>query len=571
MINPEANSLKLGQFLINLVIGRSIPQITNFYDNYRQVSRSAKLVSPTQIVFASILGGISGIGIIAIVNLAAAFSENNRYSIILPLLFLLLLIVYRSAQTALISSCATAVELALEETRIRNAKKISMLNLLSFEHLKKQEAQAGLTKHYETIYDLIIPIIQGVNSITLAFFLILYLGYISWQAAGIGLIVTFITSFLYVSRKNNLKKNLSKINSAETRLFAEIDDLYSGYKELKFNTKKRNQVFDNFSKTVSYSSKQRTLSNNSMIEIQVFVTIISYLFAGSVVFLLPLISGHNYFEMGRIIALTLFLINPIGYATEGIQSLLKINFSLESIYKFENMIDRLNYEINHSTTMINFESVRVCNAEFSRHDDEGRTIFSVGPINLTLEPGKIIFVEGGNGSGKTTMMRIISGLYAPTKGNILLNGYLVTDKNIQSYRELFGIIFADFCVFDKPYGLTPEQIIKLRENISKLGLSGCMKENLELGLQPEKLSTGQKKRLALALILTEDRPILIFDEWAADQDPNFRSIFYHEILPQLKSANKSILAITHDDHYFDVADERYIMEDGQIKLIKTQI
>ena len=146
MINPEANSLKLGQFLINLVIGRSIPQITNFYDNYRQVSRSAKLVSPTQIVFASILGGISGIGIIAIVNLAAAFSENNRYSIILPLLFLLLLIVYRSAQTALISSCATAVELALEETRIRNAKKISMLNLLSFEHLKKQEAQAGLTK-----------------------------------------------------------------------------------------------------------------------------------------------------------------------------------------------------------------------------------------------------------------------------------------------------------------------------------------------------------------------------------------------------------------------------------------
>jgi len=391
----------------------------------------------------------------------------------------------------------------------------------------------------------------------------------SWQAAILALITTFSISFLYIMGKKDLSISLATINNAEANLFGAIDELFSGFKELKFNSKKHNLVFDNLSKSVSGSFKQRTLSNKKLIEMQVYFTVITYLFAGSVVFLLPLLSGHNYSDMGRIIALTLFLISPMGAITEAFQSIVKLKFSIEAIYGFENTIDNLVFENNDTGLLPPFKSIKISNAEFSRHDSDGTNTFKVGPVNLLLEPGKLIFVEGGNGSGKTTMMRMITGLYKPDKGDIYLNDQQITNKNIQSYRELFGIIFADFFVFDKPYGLTPDQLNALHENVHKLGLSNCLGENLEEGLNPEKLSTGQKKRLALALILAEDPPILIFDEWAADQDPNFRRIFYHEILPKLKANGKSILAITHDDHYFNIADQRYHMEYGQMKLVRN--
>jgi len=570
MTNLRNQSLKLGQNLIDLVRGKWRPGRSVINDIYQHSSSYSKLISTTQLTLASILGGVSGIGIIATINLAAKSSEDNKYLLLLPCLFVLLLLIYRSAQTALISSCVTAVELVLEETRVRTAKKISMLDFLSFESIQKQDVQAGLTKHYETIYNLSIPIIQGANSVTLAIFLILYLGYMSWQAAILALITTFLISLLYTMGRKDLTISLSTINESEAKLFGAIDELFSGFKELKFDSKKHDLVFNNLAESVSGSFKQRTLSNNKLIEMQVYFTVISYLFAGSVVFLLPLLSGHNYSDMGRIIALTLFLIGPMGAITEAFQSIVKLKFSVDSIYEFEKTIDRLVFEANETVQSIPFKSIKISNAEFSRHDSDGKNSFKVGPINLYLEPGKLIFVEGGNGSGKTTMMRMITGLYKPEKGGIYLNDQMITDKNIQAYRELFGIIFADFFVFDKPYGFSPEQLNKLHENITRLGLSHCMPEKLEMGLKPEKLSTGQKKRLALALIMTEDPPIFIFDEWAADQDPSFRRIFYHEILPQLKASGKAILAITHDDHYFNIADQRYHMDYGQMNLVKKK-
>jgi putative ATP-binding cassette transporter len=82
-----------------------------------------------------------------------------------------------------------------------------------------------------------------------------------------------------------------------------------------------------------------------------------------------------------------------------------------------------------------------------------------------------------------------------------------------------------------------------------------------------KLSTGQRKRLALFAALAEKRPILILDEWAADQDPGFRLFFYNEILPYIKNENITIIAITHDETYFNLADRRLHLESGTITQI----
>ena len=80
------------------------------------------------------------------------------------------------------------------------------------------------------------------------------------------------------------------------------------------------------------------------------------------------------------------------------------------------------------------------------------------------------------------------------------------------------------------------------------------------------LSTGQRKRLALIVSLLEKRPILLLDEWAADQDPEFRRKFYFDLLPALHRAGVTVVVVTHDDRYLDEMDlpaRRLRMDEGR--------
>ena len=127
-------------------------------------------------------------------------------------------------------------------------------------------------------------------------------------------------------------------------------------------------------------------------------------------------------------------------------------------------------------------------------------------------------------------------------------------------------MFSDFRLFDHSYGLSHIDQGRMTELLEKMGLRG--KTALVDGrFSTTDLSTGQKKRLALVISILEDRPVMIFDEWAADQDPNFRKVFYHDILPELKALGKTVIAITHDEKYFDCADQHFHMSEGQLEEI----
>jgi len=78
------------------------------------------------------------------------------------------------------------------------------------------------------------------------------------------------------------------------------------------------------------------------------------------------------------------------------------------------------------------------------------------------------------------------------------------------------------------------------------------------------LSAGQRKRLALVQAYLENRPVMVFDEWAAEQDPTFRRVFYTEILPDLKRQGKTLIVISHDDRYFHLADRRITLRGGRV-------
>jgi putative ATP-binding cassette transporter len=213
--------------------------------------------------------------------------------------------------------------------------------------------------------------------------------------------------------------------------------------------------------------------------------------------------------------------------------------------------------------MSSFNAIRFEGVSFTYRDPDGNATFQAGPIDGEVRRGEILFLIGGNGSGKTTFLKLFTALYWPAQGAIRVDDVQIGPANIQSYRNLFSAIFSDFHLFDKLHGLAdaaPERVnalLRLMELSHKTAFGGGRFSNTHL-------STGQRKRLALVVSYLEDKPVYIFDEVAADQDPHFRRYFYETLLPELKSTGKTVVVVTHDDRYFHVADRVLQMDYGKL-------
>jgi putative pyoverdin transport system ATP-binding/permease protein len=191
--------------------------------------------------------------------------------------------------------------------------------------------------------------------------------------------------------------------------------------------------------------------------------------------------------------------------------------------------------------------------------------FVLGPVNLIFKPGEIVFVIGGNGSGKTTLAKTLAGLYSPESGQVRLNGVVISEDHLDWYREQFTVVFSDSFLFEKLFGLeTVGETQAARACLERLALADLVKIDKGV-LSTLQLSQGQRKRISLFVAYLEDREIFIFDEWAADQDPRFKKVFYQTLLPELRAKGRTVIVITHDDSYYSVADRIVKLNSGQIE------
>ncbi|WP_017743565.1 cyclic peptide export ABC transporter [Scytonema hofmannii] len=211
-----------------------------------------------------------------------------------------------------------------------------------------------------------------------------------------------------------------------------------------------------------------------------------------------------------------------------------------------------------------FQRIRLQGITHIYHNKRDEQSFTLGPIDLEFQPGKLIFIVGGNGSGKSTLAKLITGLYVPEAGEIHVDDKLITNQNRQAYRQLFATVFSDFFLFERILGIHLDDIdIQARTYLKQLQLEH--KVQIKEGvLSTIDLSQGQRKRLALLTAYLENRPIYVFDEWASDQDPFFRDIFYHQLLPDMKRQGKAVFVISHDDRYFHLADRLIKLDYGKL-------
>jgi len=199
-------------------------------------------------------------------------------------------------------------------------------------------------------------------------------------------------------------------------------------------------------------------------------------------------------------------------------------------------------------------------------DVDGNATFQVGPIDGEIRRGEVLFLIGGNGGGKTTLLKLFTALYQPTEGAIYIDGARVGPVNIQSYRDLFSAVFSDFYLFDKLYGLSETDPERVNALLELMGIADktAFSEGRFTNIQ---LSTGQRKRLALVVSYLEDKPIYVFDEVAADQDPEFRRYFYERLLPEMKKVGKTVVVVSHDDRYFHAGDRILQMDYGKLSAV----
>lgn len=346
-----------------------------------------------------------------------------------------------------------------------------------------------------------------------------------------------------------------------------IRGLIYGAKELKLNKIKRDRYFDEFLATHEQSVLRNTKrANTIVVSAANYGDLLSFYVIGVIAYIF--VSYHsieNVKLVGAMMAL-IYIASPVALILNSLPQIINARVSLRSVKKLFDQIPVEN--VSESTEPLPpWETVRLAGITFHYRNENSE--FALGPVDLEISKGDVTFIVGGNGSGKSTLSKIISLHYHPSSGDVFFGDTKIDASSMGRGRACIAAIFTDYYLFDRLLGSldTVDQRI-VESYLSKLGIANKVRIT-DGRFSTTSLSDGQRKRLALLVALIEDRDIYLFDEWAADQDPSFKEVFYHEVLPELKAKNKAVVVISHDDRYFHVADKLLVMEDG--KLIRTEL
>jgi putative ATP-binding cassette transporter len=349
---------------------------------------------------------------------------------------------------------------------------------------------------------------------------------------------------------------------SERRLSIGLGHMVAGFKEIKLAPNKGLALQEmELAPCIAEAIAARASTGSLRAFNETITTAIPMVLMGLTGLLAPALSP-DLAEVGAIAA-TVIMMLPTGIMVQ-VGDLARLNASYDELDDLEQRLASDGHGADavapDAVAVTSFERMEFQGVTFSYRDAEGAVGFRVGPMSFTIPGNQITFVIGGNGSGKSTLLRLATGFYPPDRGQILLNGAAV---DLRACRALFSAIFIDFHLFDTLYGHLTVDEDRVNELLRRFGIADVTSfrdgrfTNLDL-------STGQKKRLAMVVCLLDDKPVLVLDEWAADQDPEFRAMYYRELLPELRAAGKTIIAVSHDDRYFDVADCIVKLEYGKV-------
>jgi len=359
---------------------------------------------------------------------------------------------------------------------------------------------------------------------------------------------------------------------AEDELQKHYNAIAGGAKELRIHRPRRQRMFvKGIQGTADFICDTQVRSINTFVIAKTLGSMLFFVVIGLALALQSFWPSADKAVMSGFVLVLLYMKGPIEHLVSTLPIVSRARIAFRRIAELSSRFSSPEPHLllnDQGTPPAVVNSLQLNNVSYDFPAAPGSDAFRLGPVNLTIAQGDIIFIVGENGCGKTTLIKLLLGLYAPQHGEILLNGQGIDAHNRDDYRQLFTTIFADYYLFDDV--VQGDQHIPEDANAYLQRLEIAHKVSVRDGsFTTTDLSTGQRKRLALVNAWLEERPVLVFDEWAADQDPTFRRIFYTELLPDLKRLGKTIIVISHDDRYFDMADQLVRMESGRVITERT--
>jgi putative ATP-binding cassette transporter len=555
-----------------------------FFRLFREESQGdgAKLVTVT--IFSGVVNAL----LVAVIIMAAKHAssppppdtEGVRAYVYVPTdnstlvylgLFAMCLLAFALTRRYVLTRSAEMAEHIVARIRIRIMDKIRHSNLLLYERVGRSHIYSALNESTFTLSSSASYIATGLSAAFMLGCATLYIAYLSRPAFVLTVACITVGVLAYSTNRKSLNEEMQRSNEQEKHFFDLLTHLLDGFKEIKMHRPRSDDLYTNFLVTTAEETrgiKQKTARR--LAAIGVFGQIFLYLLLAVIVFVLPSYSPEDAPKIGQIAAVILFIMGPLGDLVGAVPFVMRSNAAVVHIAALESELDASAGRATRAAAVASvrkaaFQSVALQDIVFSYDDPPGPDSFRLGPTNLEIEAGKILFLVGGNGSGKSTLLKVLTGLYPPRTGNILIDGVPVEPAMIETYRSFFSTVFTDFHLFDRLFGLRERDPEAVQHLIARMHLNGVAALQEDGRFASTNLSTGQRKRLALIVALLEERPILVLDEFAADQDPPFRKYFYEVLLREFKSEGRTIIAATHDDHYFEHADRILKMEFGQFE------
>ena len=514
-------------------------------------------------LLASLISAAAGIGLINEINRLIAGSASMTPALGAGFVGLLVLLFGCGfGSQALLTALGHRV---VYELRLQMVKRLLDTSIEQLEKIGEASLYATLSKD-------IVSIGQAFNRMPFVFYNLvlmlggcLYMAWLSWQLLVICAVGLGLGTWLAHGWFAKMRALMKRVRETDDRLYSAYQGAIEGRFELALNAQRKERFYALDLQPAAEYARRNEVHADRYWTLSLNWTVALILALAGGLFAAGAWLGVSNGVLAAFVLVLMFLRMPLNDLIGSLPTLVAGNVSLAKIQTLAFADYRSEFsaptgEPDAGQPMLELQALSYDYPHPA--DDYG---FRLGPVNLSIAKGEILFIVGGNGSGKSTLAKLLTGLYEPSAGTLKLQGVTVTPALRDWYRAHFSTVFSTFYLFERLVGPQGDFDASLAQAwLERLRMQRKVSIDAQGGLSTTRLSQGQRKRLALLVALVEERPILLLDEWAADQDPGFRAFFYRELLPELKAQGKTLIAISHDDHYFSVADRILKCDGGQL-------
>ena len=480
--------------------------------------------------------------------------------------------------TLVIYGVNSLIDIIKEKKRVDISSKIQyFLSEQSFSHLMKLRMSYFNSTNYAEILNNVNMDISKMTSVADSSVFFVVTQAFSMVGGGIGLFIIdyrmTILVLIFIPVKCIVMKHFAKKQKAIMDDFIISNQKYArwfgetvgGVKEVKlFNIfDKKHKEFALNQNNLIDKQKQLSMLNqwNSIVD-TIMVEVLSTL--------LYIVGANLVFDLQLSVGSVFSFITYSAYVTGPISAILNIGYLLSGIIpstkRYYEFMDLQEEEDKGKLTESFLGDLKLEDVSFSYEIDKP----ILRNVNIEFLKGSKTAIIGRNGSGKTTIINLLTRMYEPMKGQILLNEVNISEITLEAYRNMISVVSQQIYLFNDTirnniclYKEVDDEIIDTACKDS--GLEDFLKEvslDYVVGQNGAMLSGGQKQKIALARSLVHDRPIIIFDEATSNTDVYSE----HQIngLLHTRLKEKTVIVITHKKEILSEVDQIIMLKNGVV-------